>query len=540
VRKNLDVDRALIDGKEGFMGNVILRRVSVHDRYQLELKLGYPLRPDRATRYRIDTYIFAPHSLGVNSGSYPPEEFYRDIQHYVRMKTPLFRLQEVLDSPRSPLVQVEALLKMRGNGFPSREEELLHDQLRVLRAVIKSAMQEHLSPIGRPPGQITHETEAFFEAIVTSAIDAIDQFEQRFRALEPSLAAPDAEPSLRRTFMLTDEAISVLVEDLLLRVHQLTSCWLSPPTLYLWQKRLAARIRAEIDYRKAVGYPSVLTPKTRESYLRRISALKKFTSSVLWLSTQIKREGAMLQHVLYAFAAGVSMVFATLVAFYAQATYGELTMPVFIALVVGYMFKDRIKESGKAISSQLLNRRLYDYRTIIETQDGRRRLGYVREKVAYVSHDKMPNLVKAAREAGAQDDLASVSGFESVLLYAKDVVLQKDAFAYLSRSGLDISAINDIMRFDVRPFLRKMDEPYEERLMLKGETVQKVRCHRTYHLNLVSVFTGEDGRTTCERTLVILDRKGIQRIEQFDAAGRPASPYRPRLPLDLSELAEAE
>jgi len=91
------------------MGNVILRRVSVHDRYQLELKLGYPLRPDRATRYRIDTYIFAPHSLGVNSGSYPPEEFYRDIQHYVRMKTPLFRLQEVLDSSRSPLVQVEAL-----------------------------------------------------------------------------------------------------------------------------------------------------------------------------------------------------------------------------------------------------------------------------------------------------------------------------------------------------------------------------------------------------------------------------------------------
>jgi hypothetical protein len=164
----------------------------------------------------------------------------------------------------------------------------------------------------------------------------------------------------------------------------------------------------------------------------------------------------------------------------------------------------------------------------------------VREKVAYVHPDKLPEQVKTARQAGAQDDLAAMGGFESVLIYAKDVVLRKDAFAYLSRNGLDISAINDIMRFDVRPFLRKMDEPYVERLTLKGETVQKVRCHRTYHLNLVSVFTGEDGRTTCERTLVILDREGIQRIEQFDAAGRPAPAYRPRLPIDPPEWTEVE
>lgn len=522
------------------MEDLILRRVSVHDRYQLELKLGYPLQRERATRYRIDTYLFAPYSLGVNAGSYPPEEFYRDIQHYVRMKTPLLQLQEVLESPRSPLVQVESSLRALGDGLTPQQEEMLCDKLRILRAVVKSALQDHLSPIGRPQRCITAETEAFFEAVVTNAIDAIDRFEQRFRALEAPLAALGAGPALMRTFALTDEAISVLVEDLLLRVHQLAWRWLSPPTLYPWRKRLAERVRAEIDYRRAVGYPSVLTRKTRESYVRRISALKKFTSSVLWLSTRVKREGALLQHALYAFAAGVSMVFATLVAFYAQATYGELTMPVFIALVVGYMFKDRIKESGKAISSQLLNRRLYDYRTIIETSDGRRRLGHVREKVAYVHPDKLPEQVKTARQAGAQDDLAAMGGFESVLLYAKDVVLRKDAFAYLSRNGLDISAINDIMRFDVRPFLRKMDEPYVERLTLKGETVQKVRCHRTYHLNLVSVFTGEDGRTTCERTLVILDREGIQRIEQFDAAGRPAPAYRPRLPIDPPEWTEVE
>jgi hypothetical protein len=76
--------------------------------------------------------------------------------------------------------------------------------------------------------------------------------------------------------------------------------------------------------------------------------------------------------------------------------------------------------------------------------------------------------------------------------------------------------------------------------MVKGDKVHTVRCHRTYHLNLVSVFADEAGDLTCERTLVVLDRKGIQRIEQFDAAGQPALPHEPRLPLHLVDFADSE
>jgi hypothetical protein len=104
-----------------------------------------------------------------------------------------------------------------------------------------------------------------------------------------------------------------------------------------------------------------------------------------------------------------------------------------------------------------------------------------------------------------------------VIHYAKQVTLRKDAFRYLAQDGLLISAINDITRLDIRSFLRKMDNPYEERLVLHDGKVERVRCQRTYHLNLISVFGAEDGTTTCERTLVVLNRKGIVRIEQFEA-----------------------
>ena len=520
------------------MQNSVLRRVVVHDRYQLELKLGYPLAQGKETRYRIDTYLFAPHSLGVNATSYPQTEFFRDIQHYVRMKTPSFQLHEVLDSARSPLMRAEQLLRARITGLDSADEETLRDSFRILRAVLKSATQSQLSPLVKIPQAIEAESTLRFDEIVTPTLADVDEFEQRYRALVNQLLEAGASTELMRAYRLTDESISVLVEDLLLRVYQLAPSWLPAPELIARQPILAERIRTESDYRTAQGYPSVLTKETRESYLRRVSALKKFTSSVLWLSTSTRREGATLEQVLFAIAAGIAMVFATLVAFFAQSVYGQFSLPVFVALVVAYMFKDRIKEQGRTWSSNLLSRHLYDYRTEIETQDGRRRLGTVREKVGYLKTDSIPAEVIATRGAGPHDEPTFVGHLETVLLYAKLVTLRKDAFAFLAEDGVAITAINDIMRFDIRPFLRKMDDPYEDRLMLKGDKVRTIRCHRTYHLNLVSVFSGEDGSMTSERTMIVLDRKGIQRIEQFDATGKIAAPGEPRL--RLSELVETE
>jgi hypothetical protein len=314
-----------------------------------------------------------------------------------------------------------------------------------------------------------------------------------------------------------------LIEDFLLQMHELAEQCLDQPERAHWQHRLRQRAQAEVDYRRRRGYPSVLGPQNSEELLLRHSALKKYTSSVLWLSTSTRREGGTLEQVLFATAAGVSMIFATVIAFYAQSIYGQISLPVFAALVIAYMFKDRIKESGRAFSAHILSRRLFDYRTRIQTQDGERDLGYVREKMVHVrpkgrEHEAPPE-VQAARARDPQYEPELLGQRETIIHYAKQVTLRKNAFRYLAEDGLVISAINDITRLDIRSFLRKMDNPYEERLVLRNGKVERVRCQRTYPLNLISVFGSEDGATTCERTLVVLNRKGIVRIEQFDGVG---------------------
>jgi hypothetical protein len=499
----------------------ILRRVAVHDHYQLEMKLGYPLVGGRKTRYRIDTYIFAPQSLGINAVTYGRSDFYRDIQHYVRMKTPQLTLRQLLDEPNSPLCDSEKVMATHPASLSSELEQRLRDSFRFLRAILKSALQEAASPMNRPAPPNPAARAAIYLGVANALLDDAGAIIDRYRFLGIALTRAHAGPTLQRTYRLTDESMSLLVEEALLKQHEQASLWLPTELRDLWRERLAAKIRSEIAHRQEQRYPSVLTKQSQDDYLLRVSALKKFTSSVLWLPTNVRREGTTWEQVLFSIAAGVSMVFATVVAFFAQSIYGQFTLPVFVALVVAYMFKDRIKEQGRAMSASFLSRRLYDYRTVIQTQDEQRTLGYVREKMTYVDLRQVPEAVRAVRDAGADGVLDLPSQQETVILYTKDVMLNGAAFRYIREHDLGGNAINDIMRYDIRPFLRKMDDPRQEKLMLEGERVVRVRCHRTYHLNLVSVFRNADqDAPTSERTLLVLDRKGIVRIAQFDEEGR--------------------
>jgi hypothetical protein len=499
--------------------NTVLRRIAVHDRYQLELKLGYPLTPGKQTRYLIDTYLFLPASLGINSSTYSSKEFYRDIQTYIRMKTPSFLLEQILTAPDSPLRRCEALLGEYRDRLQADDEQMLQDSFRVLRAILKSAFRRHLAPLQHPPPDAMNSFNNF-EQRVETLVDQADALERRYQDLEALLIQARPSDALVRSYRLADESISVLIEDWLLQLHELCEQWLDQTERLHWQRRLRQRAQMEVDYRRRRGYPSVLGPQNSEELLLRLSALKKYTSSVLWLSTSTQREGGTLEQVLFATAAGISMVFATLVAFFAQSIYGQISLPVFVAVVIAYMFKDRIKELGRAVSARILSRGLYDNRTLIQTQDGERDLGYVREKMVHVRPKGreriVPPHVMAARTSDPHYEPELLGKPEDVIHYAKQVTLRKDAFRYLAEDGLQITAINDITRLDIRSFLRKMDNPYEDRLVLHDGKVERVRCQRTYHLNLISVFGTEDGATTCERTLVVLNRKGIRRIEQFE------------------------
>ncbi len=52
-----------------------------------------------------------------------------------------------------------------------------------------------------------------------------------------------------------------------------------------------------------------------------------------------------------------------------------MSLRVFLALVVGYMFKDRIKETGRGLSERWIRNIRYDQRTTLYTPDEHKKIG---------------------------------------------------------------------------------------------------------------------------------------------------------------------
>lgn len=515
--------------KRDEMAETIQQRVLAHDRLQVEMRHSYRLQADSQSQYRITTYIFLPQSLGINKSVYSEREFYRRIQNYVRLRTPEFSLAELLTEERSPLVQLLNTLNETGWEADSRKRERVITSLKFARAIVKNRLDRRLRRMNPGLNRSIIDPAAHVEAEAGRFITDVAEFIAHFRSIAGRLACTDAGETVMRDYRLTDESMSLVLEEAYLSAYSTVKRYAGPEKSEQLQGRLADLIEQEWAYRSAQGYLTRMEPDSdNEDFLFRSSALKKFTSSVLYLSASVQEEGRTLEQLLFAGAAGVSMIFATVVAFYAQARFGMFTLPVFAALVVGYMFKDRIKEVGRLLAVRMLRTVLYDRRITLETYDQRHELGYLREKFSFVSMDEVPLAVRELRRLGQATGLDGDGQQESVIAYTKSVTLFAQKFKSVYPGGPALTGVNDILRLDVRPFLHKMADPVQRKPMLHKGRVKWVRCKKVYHIHLVSVIrdVAQDKDTATPRytsSLLTLNRKGIVRVTQLPLAGAPSA-----------------
>jgi hypothetical protein len=136
-----------------------------------------------------------------------------------------------------------------------------------------------------------------------------------------------------------------------------------------------------------------------------------------------------------------------------------------------------------------------------------------------VQEKDVPKPVLQARNKDLFADLANAGYGESIICYTKDVVLYADAFEKVSVDMPTMTGLNDITRYDVRRFLKKMAEPVQERLYLTNDELTTITSHKVYHLNLISRYRVLEPKAEKEkshtRVRVVLNQKGIKRIEQM-------------------------
>ncbi|MEZ4614901.1 MAG: hypothetical protein R2867_05205 [Caldilineaceae bacterium] len=422
----------------------------------------------------------------------------------------------------------------------------LVEQFKFLRAILRRSLNRVLQQrwrkvladhaVADDSRTDDHTAIAKAEQLLTRHVALVQEIITRFRCHAAKVESNAVSERLRYSYQLTDEAISVVVEGNLLNALRLATSFPAAPLAEPVTLMIADAITSEVDHRRRQGYQSVLVDQHKpnagnggnktnhkrsgnnnERYLYHLSLLKKYTSSVLYLTTALETEGETVEHMLFAVAAGISMIFATIIAFYVQATYGNFTSPLFVALVVGYMFKDRIKEIGRSASKTILRRYFYDRRVYIYTLDRKQRLGRVREKVVFLREKDIPVQVKAAYHRGQLSPIEIDGYSEHVLRYSRNVRLIADAFRKVRHEGTALTGLSDILRLDIRPFLHKMDNPTERRYHLDGDKLRTIKLNRVYYINIVSTYSraGEEELIISKNVRVTLNRKGLVRLEEL-------------------------
>jgi len=478
-------------------------KLIAHDRFRFELKLGYTLNPSlHENKYNVDVYFFIPKSLGISGLNYTKNDFYEDLQSYIRFKTPTFAFEDIAN-PRnmaSPLTRLKILLEKD----PNRNK--LISELKLFACTIRVSLRNAITTMRRKIKQqnlddLKQELEETCSGLVTCL--------SKLRELKEALEKTGVHSDVLTAFRHVEEFVCISVDGLLNSFHNsVLASSIGTELTNQIEDIIKPIIISEYKYRKELGYVTYEVGSDNELFLYRKGFLKKVVNSILFLDTHTQEGLYAARDFIFAIAAGIAMIIATVVTIWAGLKYGSTSIPFVLAIVIGYMAKDRIKDWCKLIFSNKMTRWLSDYKTKILDPETEKNIGICKHAFSFITEKKVPKDIMEMRRHNTPSDFWVP---EDIIKYEKDVFISPRPILKAHKRMRDVT---DIMRFNIHRFLERMDEAYELRKAIVPETgqVQEFKCARVYHINMVLKLEDE-----MKRIRLVMNKNGIVRVEEVTA-----------------------
>ncbi len=468
-----------------------------HDRTHLEINLEHPA--DSAGR-TWEAWIFLPQSFRLSADTYSTHRIGSDIQSHVRLSTPQLELDEV---PRA----AEAVARIITEVDPADAiDELKLFACRVREAIARATLAVR-----------TLETN---EAIEAGAETLVDVAESAMISIRQSLipAADLADPSVGETASWVDEHLSNVLEVAMVKlVRDLTRRKSTAPAA----ERVKRAAVKEARHRAQAGEgPSVSADSTTfelEQVERHRHALKRLTSSVLWLDSRAGDARRHAEHALHSIAAGIAMTFAVTAAL----LYGTPTEAADVwvwggLVVLAYMGKDRIKSTLQVRSSDFIDRRYPNRRWTVRRGADGAQIAVADEKYRFVEPHELPPEVADFRHDLQSDSLGEILELDSILYHRKSMTVDADLVRSIDPR---FDSLTEILRLDISRWLAHTDDPSRSVTLadpVSGELV-KSTLPRAYDVTILHRLTPTGVDSTWSAARVVLSRKGIRRVDLLDA-----------------------
>ncbi|MBO7300417.1 MAG: hypothetical protein J6U53_03300 [Tidjanibacter sp.] len=478
-----------------------------HDNFSVEFKFGFEGNQEVGRgEFMVNSWIFVPNSLDINPQTYGKDQFYRDIKSNVRLITPVYLLRELSDADSLPFVSLRASFERLASSPTPATEEAYESQIKMFAAIFKSALRNHSIHTSRTetPADVAYLTEDF-----VAEVKAIVKI---YRSMYQLINVPTVEDRLRNYYLFGDEIMSHIIDVQSVRILKQIDR-LSSPLLTDARARLVDLVRSEKEYKRTQRYEIVEENDAtgNRALVFRYGLLKKYIESELYIRLNKKRDGFAVEQVYYSLAAGLAMIFATAVAWFAQLKYGNITGPLFIVLVVSYMLKDRIKDLMRYYFAHRLGNKYFDNKAEVRILD--HKVGLIKEGVDFISENKTPCEIMDIRGRSSLVEAENRIFEEKILLYRKRIVIDNEQLGLAS--AYPVKGINEILRFHMHRFVQKMDNPEVPVDTVDSEgRVATVKVQKIYYINVVMQLV-EGSTTSLHRFRIVMTRKGILDVEKI-------------------------
>jgi hypothetical protein len=486
---------------------MINTEVNVHDNFSLEFKIGFITNknPKDINDFKINTWIFVPNSLDINRSTYKKADFYRDVKDNIRLITPVYSLEEILKEGRGPLPRLQkALDALAIDPADAVKTESFVYQVKMLVCIVKSALRRHV--------QIINGSSADEEIIsyVEAYIHGIREVNLRYREMWNELAKPDITEAQREYYLFGDDFLGNITEQY---AFQLMKKLEDRPASEAARTDLYKLVADEITHRKERGF--MLLERDNEKHnslvITQRGILKKFVESDLFLQIVKKKDGFYAEQFYYSIAAGIAMIFATVISFFATLRFGNFTTDLFLILVFSYMFKDRIKDMMRYYFASKLGKKYFDSKLKLSIR--KQEIGWVKEAFDYIEEEKLPEEVLNIRARSPLVEAENQFYDEKIILYRKWVNLSRTEIEKYKEYHL--SGINNITRFNLLNFTQKMDNPYIPLYLPDAEKgYVNIEGNKIYSLYFILQCTSEEDEYY-KKYRVMFNRNGITDVSEL-------------------------
>ncbi|PLX69958.1 MAG: hypothetical protein C0603_03200 [Denitrovibrio sp.] len=438
--------------------------VRVHNKKTLEIKLEYSPtgNPDKSD-YNIDLYLFIPDNMGINEETYEKRYFYHDISRIIRLKSPDYLLHNYYK--RLKTFDTNCTMGIDHTGCEYQFKKFITGYRSMLR---DSA--NNICGSSKPKE-------------IEDLLKHVRKNRSIFRKLNKKYG------DQHEMLALGDEFTSIVSNAYLVRLYERLGD--------VCDVEIINTIKSELKYRSKHYPQSVPGDDVQNGLLiNRYDYLKSYFYDVLSLKAKRKAGDKAIKNILYASAAGISMFVATVIAFWAQKKYGNFTLPFFVALVVGYMFKDRIKDGFKSLLEKLAAPSIYDYITLVYESTGKHAMGKTKERARFVTRESVIDYVDFEIDKHAH-----------ILHFNKKVhINHKKINDFLDP---EILGISDIMKLNINRFTSGLEEPLSLMYSVRDDSLERTFAEKVYDIELF-IKVSAKGHTELKRGVLTLSASGIK------------------------------